>query len=129
LRKRAKSTKAIEERRIEEQLKHEQEYIEKEKMLESRAAQKEQNRREIKESIERKSQIIYTKNYKRKEEQEKKLFSINKRLENMRRSQVERIKGAETVNRSKQEINMIKLRSQIENELRGLKDSPIQEFL
>lgn len=118
LKKRTKSSKAIEERRVEEYLKLEQEHMEKERILELKEERREKTRQEIRDSLDKRSQLLFTRNYIRKKEQEKNMRKINKHLEYVRKSNIDRIKDSESGSRTRHEINFTRLRAQIELELR-----------
>ena len=115
--KRAKSTKLIEERRIEEHLKIEQELLEKEKYLKIRESNSEKHRQNIRESFMRKSEIIFHRNYLKKIEQEQNLKGINKQLEKYRLSKIEKFRD-EPILKSRIEIDFSKIKAEVESELR-----------
>ena len=63
--------------------------------------------------------MIFRKNFRRKKEQEENLRQINKQLEKIRNNHIEKYREIESVNRSRNKIDISRIKAQIEFELRS----------
>lgn len=120
-RKRAESSKVLEERRIEELLKAKLEIAEKEKVFELKECQREQHRENIRKSFTKRVQSISQKNYSKKQEQEFNLEQINKHIRNYRKNQIQRYRESEILSKSRLDSDFSKIKSHLEFELRKSK--------
>lgn len=107
----------IEERRIEEQLKLEQECFEREKLLEQKHASREKSRIELRGNSVKESQVFLNKSHIRKRRQQKKLELIKDKLHTLRLQQIDKLKDSEN-SRSKIGLDFCKIRAQVELELK-----------
>jgi hypothetical protein len=114
--KRARSTKAIEYRHVEEQLKIQQDVYEKEKSFEKKQERIEKSRMNRKERIEKSSQAISNKNFLRKKEQEKNLQKVNRSYVEFRNSLIQKFKENDV--KVKNFIDYSKLRMAVEKEMK-----------
>ena len=123
--KRARSSKAIEIRHVEEQLKIQQEIYEKEKNIEIKQERYEKNILNRRERIERTAQAISTRNFLRKQEQEKNLMKVNKSFIEFRNSLIQKIRASEV--KVKNVIDYNKLKTAVEKEMKRAQEMEDQE--
>lgn len=115
--RRAVSSKRLEVRHIEEQLKNEQEMMEKLKEMEGKEEKREKSRKVRKEIIERTAQEISSKNFLRKKEQERNLKEIDKGIRDAKNELIEKIRDGENGVRHKAYIDYAKLKIRLEKEM------------
>jgi len=116
-RKRALSTKAMEVRHVEEQLKNEQEMMEKMRVMESKEEKRDRSRQARKEIIEKAAQALSNKNFVRKREQERNLKEIDRELKVLKNGLIERIRDGDGGCKAKVFIDHAKLKRRVEREM------------
>ena len=107
----------MEVRHIEEQLKNEQEMMEKMREMESKEEKREKSRQTRKEIIEKTVQAISNKNFVRKREQERNLKEIDRELRFIKNGLIEKIKDGDGGGKAKVFIDYAKLKKGVEKEM------------
>ena len=92
--------------------------MENEKIIEQKDIMREKTLKSLKEIHIKKSQMIYQKNFIRKQKQEENLRQVNERLEKIRNFNISRFKDSKLINNSEDDINFPRLKTQIEFEIK-----------